>query len=136
MASYNKVILIGNLTRDIELKEIPSGTKVGEGSIAVNRKYKDANGEKKEEVSFVNFTAWGRKAEVMEEFLKKGDSVLLEGRLKQDRWKTENDENRSKISVVIEEFTFMPKSGGNYDGSEQEDVPGHDADTDVGSTPF
>ena len=129
MASYNKVILMGHLTRDIEIKTIPSGTIVGEVGLAVNEVRKDANGDKIEEVSFIDLVMWGKTAEVMEKYLSKGSAVLVEGKIKQDRWKTENDENRSKIRVVVREFSFV--GGKSDEAPAKEEVLG-----DPGSLPF
>lgn len=104
----NKVILIGNLTRDIELKYTPKGTAVGSVGIAVNRKWTTESGEKKEEVTFVDCEAWGRTAEVIGEYAKKGDKIMFEGRLKLDEWDDkETGKKRSKIKVVIENMELL-----------------------------
>jgi len=100
VASFNKVILIGRLTRDPELRRIPSGTAVTEFAIAVNRYYNDAGGERKEETSFIDVVVWGKRAETFAEYMHKGEEVLVEGRIKQDRWTTKENENRSKLRVI------------------------------------
>lgn len=117
MASYNKVILMGNLTRDPELKYLPSGMAVANLGLAVNRVWTDReSSEKREEVSFVDLEAWGRTAETMNEYLQKGRAALVEGRLRQQRWETDDGQNRSRLVVVVERFEFV---GGRQDGSEQ-----------------
>jgi single-strand DNA-binding protein len=116
MASYNKVLLMGNLTRDIELKYTPSNMAVAEIGLAVNHRYKTKEGEAKEEVTFVDCEAWGRTAEVMKQYLVKGRPVFVEGRLKLDQWQDKKDgSNRSKLRVVIENFQFIDSKGGSND---------------------
>lgn len=117
MANFNKVMLMGNLTRDPELKYLPSGMAVTNLGLAVNRNWTDReSGEKREEVCFVDLEAWGRTAETMNEYLQKGRTVFIEGRLRQQRWETDDGQNRSKHVVVIDSFQFV---GGRQDGSEQ-----------------
>jgi single-strand DNA-binding protein len=113
MANYNKVILVGNLTRDPDLKYIPSGTAVCEFGLAVNRTYKSKDGNQSEEVSYFDVEAWGRQAEVVNQYLSKGRPILIEGRLKQNRWETQDGQKRSKIRVVLEQFQFL---GGRGEG--------------------
>ncbi len=114
MASYNRVVLVGNLTRDIELRYTPGGTAVAEISLAINERRKSASGEWVEEVSYVDVTMWGRTAEVASEYLGKGSPILVEGRLKQDRWESEG-KKRSKLKVVCERMQMLsgttPPSG-------------------------
>ncbi len=113
MASFNRVILAGNLTRDPELRYTPKGTAVARLTLAVNRTYTGEGGEKKEEVSFVDVDAWGRQAEVISQYVKKGRPLLLEGRLKQDTWEDKNThQKQSKLKVVLENFTFIDSRGG------------------------
>ncbi len=117
---FNKVIIVGNLTRDIELKYAPSGTAIGSTGIASTRKFKGGDGQMKEEVLFVDITAFGRTAEVMNQYLRKGSKILVEGRLKLDSWTDQNGGKRSKHSVTIENMTMLdsksdnPAGGGNY----------------------
>lgn len=113
MASYNHVTLVGNLTRDPELRYTPGGVAVCDLSLAVNRKWKSGSGEQKEEVGFFEIVAWGKTAEVAAQYLKKGRPVLIGGRLQQDRWETEDGQKRSKIKVVAEQIQFL---GSNQDG--------------------
>jgi len=116
MASFNKVILAGNLTRDPELRYTPKGTAVAKIGIAVNRTWKTETGENKEEVTFVDVEAWGRQGEVISQYLKKGRPVLIEGRLKLDSWEDKNTHQKvSKLKVVLESFSFLdsrPEGGG------------------------
>src|SRR5215211_5466897 len=98
MASFNRVILLGNLTRDPEVRYTPKGGAVAEVGLAVNRVYTTEGGEKREETTFVDVTLWGRTAEIAGEYLKKGSPVLIEGRLKLDKWETEG-QKRSKLRV-------------------------------------
>jgi len=112
MASYNRVILLGNLTRDPELRYTPSGTAVTDIGLAVNDRRKGANGEWIEEVTFVDVTLWGRTAEIATEYLGKGSPTLIEGRLKFDTWEKDGKKN-SKLKVVGERLQLLgAKSGG------------------------
>jgi single-strand DNA-binding protein len=114
MANYNKVILMGNITRDIEVRHLPTNnTAVAKIGIAVNRKWRDAAGELKEEVTFVDCEAFGKTAENISKFFAKGKPIFLEGRLKLDTWKDKTDgSNRSKLKVVIDNFEFVESRGG------------------------
>lgn len=118
MASFNKVILMGNLTRDPEVRYTPSGTAVSEVGLAVNRTWFDKQtNQKKEEVTFVDVTLWGRQAEVAGEYLSKGRGLLIEGRLQLDQWDDkETGQKRSKLRVVGENMTMLPGRG---DGAPQ-----------------
>jgi single-strand DNA-binding protein len=108
MASFNKVILAGNLTRDPEMRYTPKGTAVAAFTLAVNRKWKTETGDLKEEVSFIDVDAFGRQAEVVAQYLKKGNPFLVEGRLKQDTWEDKNThQKQSKLKVVLEGFSFL-----------------------------
>ena len=101
MASYNKVLLMGNLTRDVELKNIAGNQSVAEIGLAVNRRFRTKEGEDREETTFVDCEAWGRTAEVMKQYLSKGRPVFIEGRLKLDQWTDKDGQKRSKMRVVI-----------------------------------
>ena len=111
MANLNKVILIGRLTRDPETRFIPSGSGVTNFGLAINRVY-NAGGEKREEVCFVDVTAWEKTGETIARYVKKGDPLLVEGRLKFDTWESQTGEKRSKLSVVVERFQFLGGGGG------------------------
>lgn len=115
--NLNKVMLMGNLTRDIELKYTQSNTAVGTFGLAINHRYKTATGELKEEVTFVDCDAWGRTAETMSKFLSKGRPVFIEGRLRLDTWQDKNDgSKRSRLKVVVENFQFIDSKGGGEGG--------------------
>ncbi len=111
-ASVNKVFLMGNLTRDPELRYIPSGTAVTSFTVAVNRVYATQTGEKKEEVTFVRIVVWGRRAEVCGEYLSKGSPVFLEGRLRTRAWQTPDGQNRSTIEVIANNVQFLSRGTG------------------------
>jgi single-strand DNA-binding protein len=114
MASFNKVILMGNLTRDPELRFTPKGQPVAKLGLAVNRSYKTESGEQREEVTFIDVDAWGRQAELIGQYLRKGSPLFLEGRLRLDQWDDKNTGQKvSKLRVVMENFQFIggPKSG-------------------------
>jgi single-strand DNA-binding protein len=119
MASFNKVILAGNLTRDPELRYTPKGTAVARITLAVNRTFTSGEGgEKKEEVSFVDVDIWGRQAEVISQYMKKGRPLLVEGRLKQDTWEDKNTKQKqSKLKVVLESFSFIDSGNRGGDGA-------------------
>lgn len=106
MANYNKVILMGNLTRDPELRYTPNGTAVATLSLAVNRRYK-ANDETREETDFFDIVVFGKQAENCSEYLKKGRPVLVDGRLQQRRWETDEGQKRSKVEVVAFSVQFL-----------------------------
>lgn len=125
MASFNKVILAGNLTRDPELRYTPKGTAVARITLAVNRVYTSGEGgEKKEEVSFVDVDVWGRQAEVISQYMKKGRPLLVEGRLKQDTWEDKNTKQKqSKLKVVLESFSFIDSNRGDSGGGGSAEAP-------------
>ena len=110
MASLNRVLLIGNLTRDPELRYIPSGSAVATFTIGVNRVYKTQTGEKKEDVSFIRIVAWGRKAEVCREYLSKGSPVFVEGRLQSRDWQTQDGQKRNTVEVIADNIQFLRSS--------------------------
>ncbi len=117
MASYNRVILVGNLTRDVELRYISSGSAVTDIGLAVNDRRKGADGQWVDETTFVDVTLWGRTAEVAGEYLSKGSPVLIEGRLKLDTWETNDGQKRSKLKVVGERMQMLGgRSGGGGGG--------------------
>jgi single-strand DNA-binding protein len=121
MANLNKVLLMGNLTRDPEVRYTPKGTAVAELGIAVNRIYSGENGEKREEVTFVDVTVWGRTAENVGEYLKKGRPVFIEGRLQLDSWEDkQSGQKRNKLKVVADNVQFLGSRGGSGGGSPEE----------------
>jgi single-strand DNA-binding protein len=108
MANFNKVILAGNLTRDPELRYTPKGQAVARIGMAINRTWKSETGETKEEVTFVDIDAWGRQAEVIAQYVKRGRPLLVEGRLRLDQWEDKNThQKQSKLKVVLESFSFL-----------------------------
>src|SRR5437867_7480307 len=124
MASFNKVILLGNLTREPEVRYTPKGSAVCDLGVAVNRVYTTDSGEKREEATFVDVTFWGRTAEVAGEYLKKGRPVFIEGRLQLDSWEDkQSGQKRSKLRVVAEGMQLLGARGGGM-GSEEPEAPG------------
>jgi len=124
---FNKVILIGNLTRDVELRYLPSGQALAKCGIATNRRYKDASGAQKDETMFIDFTVWGRSAEVANQYLHKGSRVLLEGRLTLEQWTDQNGQKRSRHSITVENLKMLDRKGENEpqpQGGYGEPVPG------------
>ena len=121
MANYNRVILVGNLTRDPQLTYTPSQTAVVDFGIAVNRNWTDQNNQKREEVCFVDVRAFGKQAETINHYLSKGRQILVEGRLQYQQWQAQDGSKRSKHIVVIENFQFL---GGGQQG---QSAPGTEA---------
>ena len=122
MASFNNVILMGNLTRDPEMRYTPSGTAIAKLGLAVNRVWRDTEGQQKEETTFVDVDAFGKQAETLGQYMQKGRPILIEGRLKLDQWEDKNTgQNRSRLGVVLERFTFIGSGAG---------LVGHDQDID------
>ena len=132
---YNKVIMIGNLTRDIELKYLPSGSAVANGAIATSHKYKMQSGEQKEEVCFIDFSVFGKQGEVLNQYVRKGSKVMLEGRLILEQW---NDQatgaKRSRHTLRVENFKFLDSKadsmggsgqGGQYNAPQQQQQPSY-----------
>ena len=118
---YNKIILAGNLTRDIEIRYTQSGSAIGNTGIATSRKFKSATGEQKEEVLFVDLTFFGRTAEIANQYLRKGSKVLVDGRLKLDQWTAQDGSKRSKHSITVESLQMLgskdeaaPMGGNGY----------------------
>ncbi|HET7854447.1 MAG TPA: single-stranded DNA-binding protein [Candidatus Methylomirabilis sp.] len=119
MANFNRVILVGNLTRDPELRYTPSGTPVCSFDLALNRTYTTQAGERRDEVCYITIVSWGKQAETCKEYLKKGRGALIEGRLTQRSWETPEGQKRSKHEVVADRVQFL---GGRRD-SEEEAAP-------------
>ena len=121
---FNKVILVGNLTRDIELRYSSAGMGIAKAAIATSRKF-STNGEKKEEVCFVDITFFGRSAEVANQYLRKGSKILVEGRLTLEQWVDQNGQKRSKHSVTVETMQMLDSkvdnSGGGYNNAPSDD---------------
>jgi single-strand DNA-binding protein len=120
MASYNRVLLMGNLTRNPEIRYTPSGTAVADLGLAVNESFKNKSGETVERTCFVDVVVWSRQAETAAEYLHKGSPVFVEGRLQLDQWETQNGEKRSKLRVRADRVQFLGSPG---KGSEYADAP-------------
>lgn len=114
MSSFNKVILMGNLVADPEMRVTPGGMSICKFTLAVNRQFTTKEGEQREEVAYIDVDSFGRSAEIISKYLGKGRPVLVEGRLRQDKWETQQGEKRSKLLVVLESFKFV---GGRDEGS-------------------
>ena len=120
MRGFSKAIITGNLTRDPELRSTPNGASVCSFSVAVNRVYKDSNGEQREDVSYIDCSAWGRLGEMISQYAKKGSGVLVSGRLDQRSWEDKNGGGkRSRVEIVAEDFNFLggPRDGGSANNS-------------------
>lgn len=123
MANLNKVMLIGNMTRDPQLSYLPSQTPVVEFGVATTRKFKKQDGSQGEETCFVDCQMFGKRAEVVNQYFKKGDPIFVEGRLKFDSWTAQDGAKRSKLRVFVENFEFLGKAGG---GGRQNSGQGYD----------
>ena len=124
MASLNRVLLMGNLTRDVEVKFTANNTAVANIGLALNRRYRSGD-EYKEETTFVDCEAWGKTAETMGKYLSKGRPVFIEGRLKLDEWQDRDGNRRTKLVTVVENFQFIDSrpGGGNSGGSRTQEAP-------------
>ncbi|MDE1171135.1 MAG: single-stranded DNA-binding protein [Verrucomicrobium sp.] len=118
MADLNKVMLIGNLTRDPEVRYTPKGTAVGDLAMALNNSFKSQDGQVREEVCYVDLVVWGRQAETAKQYLSKGSPIFVEGRLQLDQWETKEGEKRNRLRVVAERIQFLgrPREGGGGGG--------------------
>ena len=118
MSSFNKVILMGNLTRDPELRYTPSGTAIARIGLAVNRKWYNEARELQEEVTFIDVDAFGKRAETIGQYFKKGNPIFMEGRLRLDQWEDkQTGQKRSRLGVVLENFQFLPSGQSREGGS-------------------
>lgn len=134
MASFNKVLLIGNLTKDPELRYTPQGTAVANLRLAVNRRFKDRNQELKEEVCFVTAVAWDKQAETCNQYLHKGSPVLIEGRLQSRSWEDNAGQKRSVIEVRAERIQFLGAAPAKGEAAHQEAAPQETAEETPAST--
>lgn len=114
--SFNKVFLMGNLTRDVEMRHTPQNTAIAKIGLAVNRRFKTQDGQQRDETTFIECDAFGRTAEVMSQYLKKGRPVFIEGRLRLDQWQDQQGNKRSMLKVVIESFQFVDSGQGGGGG--------------------
>ncbi len=131
---FNKIILVGNLTRDIELRYSQGGMGIAKTAIATSRKF-TSNGEKKEEVCFVDITFFGRSAEVANQYLRKGSKILVEGRLNFEQWVDQNGQKRSKHSVIVETMQMLDSRGDNQGGGYNAPMGGNAGQDNMGSAP-
>lgn len=128
MANLNKVMLIGNLTRDPELRYTPKGTAVADIALAINRVWNNEQGQKQEETTFVDITLWGRQAELAQQYLTKGRGVYVEGRLQMDTWDDkQTGQKRSKLKVVAESLQFLPDGKSGSSGGPPQSGGSHQA---------
>ena len=144
MANFNKVILLGNLTRDVEIRHTQGGMAVAKMGMAINRKWTQ-NGESKESTCFVDLTAFGRQAEVLDQYVGKGSPLFVEGRLEFSTWEGQDGNKRSKLEVVVENFQFVgaPRGaggegggGGGGGGGRRSGGGDAEAEVDYGDIPF
>jgi len=133
MANFNKVLLMGNLTRDPEVRTTPSGMKIAKLGLAVNRRYRTRDDETREETTFVDLDAFGNQAEIIERYCQKGSPLFVEGRLRLDQWETNSGDKRSKLTVVVENFQLM--SGGSDRSDESRPGPAASGGSSRGSSP-
>ena len=141
MANFNRVIVAGNLTRDPQLSYTPSNTPVCEFGMALNRRWRDRDGNAKDEVCYLDLTAYGRSGEVINQYMSKGRSILVEGRLRYSQWTNKEGQKRNKLDVIVENFTFLGggQGGGGRGGAPQsdrqpaaaDDFPAEEQDPDV-----
>ncbi len=120
MRGFSKAIIAGNVTRDPEMRTTPSGSQVCSFAIAVNRSYKDSSGAQQDQVSYLDCVAWGKSAEIISQYIKKGSQLLVSGRLEQRSWEDKNSgQRRSRTEIVVEDFSFIGgnNNGGNGGGS-------------------
>lgn len=149
MRGFSKAIITGNLTRDPELRTTPNGSSVCSFSVAVNRVYRDSNGEQKEDVSFIDCSAWGKLGEMIGQYAKKGAGVLVSGRLDQRSWEDKNSgQKRSRVEIVVEDFNFTGPAnndrnnngynGGNFGGNNavKDEAAAEDASADEEDEPI
>ncbi len=148
MANLNKVFLIGNLTRDPELRMTPKGTAICSFGLALNRQFRDEAGGTREETTFVDLEAWGKTGELVSKYLFKGSPAMIEGRLRYDSWESKTGEKRSKLKVVVDNVQFLSSRGSGGEGAQPDspaesrpsapqrnpppaDSPANDVDDDV-----
>lgn len=124
MRGFSKAIITGNLTRDPELRTTPNGASVCSFSVAVNRVYRDSNGEQKEDVSYIDCTAWGKLGEMINQYAKKGSGVLVSGRLDQRSFEGKDGTRRSRTEIVVEDFNFInaPRDNSGSESPNMEDT--------------
>jgi len=127
---FSKAIIMGNLTRDPEMRSTPSGAQVCGFSVAVNRTYKDSSGQQQEAVSFIDCSAWGKAGEIIAQYARKGSGIMVSGRLDQRSWEDKEGQKRSRVEIVVEDFNFL--GGGSGGGSRNSGAS--DGDSSVAET--
>lgn len=144
---FSKAIIMGNLTRDPEMRSTPSGAQVCGFSVAVNRTYKDSSGGQQEAVSFIDCSAWGRAGEIIAQYAKKGSGIMISGRLDQRSWEDKEGQKRSRVEIIVEDFNFIggnnapgmdgPSNGGGRKASPAQDTGAQDvAPDDISDDPI
>ena len=123
MSSLNKVILLGNLTRDPEYRELQNGTAVADSAMALNRRYKDSSGQLQEDVTYVDLSFWGNQAKTLRDYCHKGKQLAIEGRLKLDTWESPQGEKRSKLRVVVEQMHFTGSKNDQQSAGDRAGMP-------------
>ncbi len=145
MRGFSKAIIVGNLTRDPEVRTTPNGATVCSFSVAVNRTFRDSSGNQQEDVSFIDCVAWGKGGEVINQYAKKGTGILVSGRLEQRSFETKEGQKRSRTEIVMEDFNFMnngSNGGGNYNGGssaaqqESNNTPTEEMPADIPEEPI
>lgn len=118
MRGFSKAIIAGNVTRDPEMRTTPSGSQVCSFAVAVNRSYKDASGTQQDQVSYLDCVAWGKSAEIISQYVKKGSQLLVSGRLEQRSWEDKTSgQKRSRVEIIVEDFSFMGGGNGGNGGN-------------------
>lgn len=124
---FSKAIIMGNLTRDPEMRSTPSGASVCGFSVAVNRTFKDSSGQQQEAVSFIDCSAWGKAGEIIAQYAKKGSGIMVSGRLDQRSWEDKEGQKRSRVEIVVEDFNFLSSGGGARSGASDGGYGGADS---------
>ncbi|MGA2693790.1 MAG: single-stranded DNA-binding protein [Opitutaceae bacterium] len=136
MANFNKVYLMGNLTRDPEMRVTPKGTAICQFGLAISRSWKDESGQTREETAFVDIEAWGKQGEIISKYCTKGRPLFVEGRLKFDQWEDKTSgQKRSKLKVVLENFQFIGGRGDGAPGGGPSAGPGEPSEASTGDAP-
>jgi single-strand DNA-binding protein len=135
MANFNKVLLMGNLTRDPDVRTTPSGMKIAKFGLAVNRRYRTRDDETREETTYVDIDAFGNQADIIDRYCRKGSPLFVEGRLRLDQWETKDGDKRSKLAVVLENFQFLGSGQDQGSGSRDADGGSTDASPSAPSAP-
>ena len=136
---FSKAIIMGNMTRDPEMRSTPSGAQVCGFSVAVNRTFKDSSGQQQEAVSFIDCSAWGKAGEIIAQYAKKGSGIMVSGRLDQRSWEDKEGQKRSRVEIVVEDFNFIGGGARNNDAGSSTSAGAADADvapSDISDDPI